>query len=891
MLRIKSTLTESKLLRAAFILTVFLLADSCSPSGPSKEKAEVLPYLNTDLAIEERVNDLVGRMTLEEKISQMINQAPAIERLGIPEYNWWSEGLHGVARAGLATVFPQAIGLGASWDRDLMFRVSTAIADEARAKHHDFAKKDKRFIYQGLTLWSPNINIFRDPRWGRGQETYGEDPYLTARLAVEFIKGLQGDDSVYYKTIATVKHFAVHSGPEINRHTFNAVIGEKDLYETYLPQFEIGIKEAKAYSLMCAYNRYNGEACCSSGKLLDNVLRQDWDFSGFVVSDCGAIEDIYAHHKIVSTPAEAAALAVKSGTDLECGKVYLSLKEAVQKNLITEKEIDVSVKRLFTARFKLGMFDPDDMVKYANIPYSVVDSKEHKAMALEAAQKSIVLLKNENKTLPLKKDIGTLAVIGPNSDEWLMLLGNYNGVPSDAVTPLRGIKEKLKNTNVLYAQGCELADGMPTYKTIPGGVLFSGTENGLKGEYFNNTDLSGTPLYTSTDKDVDMNWSEKAPRNDMNDDSFSIRWTGELVPDKTAMYQLGFVSTTNTRLYLNDSLVAKTIYHFRDEYGDPRLRKSPVMKLEAGKRYKIKLEAIETYADAQVQLVWARPQPDLKKEALEVAKKADAIVMCMGLTARMEGEEMDIVIDGFNAGDRTKIDLPKPQQQLIKEIAALGKPVVLVLLNGSALAINWEQKNIPAILETWYPGQAAGQAIADVLFGDYNPGGKLPVTFYKSEKDLPPFKEYNLTKQTYRYFNGEPLYPFGYGLSYTTFGYENLKVEETYKAGDPVKLSVTVKNTGAVPGDEVVQAYVTHMKAPIKMPIRSLAQFQRITLAPGESKQVDLTITSDAFSIVNMKGERSVVPGEFEIAVGGGQPDVKVGTTVVPGLKTKITLQ
>jgi beta-glucosidase len=624
---------------------------------------------------------------------------------------------------------------------------------------------------------------------------------------------------------------------------------------------------------------------------LDDVLREDWDFSGFVVSDCGAVEDIYAHHKIVSTPAEAAALAVKSGTDLECGKVYLSLKEAVEKNLITEKEIDVSVKRLFTARFKLGMFDPPEMVRYANIPYSVVDSKEHQAIALEAAQKSIVLLKNDKNTLPLKKDIGTLAVIGPNSDEWLMLLGNYNGVPSDAVTPLRGIREKLKNTTVLYAQGSELADGMPTYKTIPAEVLFAGAENGLKGEYFNNVELTGTPLFTATDKNIDMNWSEKAPRNDMEDDNFSVRWTGELVPDKTAVYQLGFVSTTNTRLYLNDSLIARTIYHFRDEYGDPRLRKSPPMKLEAGKRYKIKLEAIETYADAQVQLVWARPQPDLKKEAIDVAKKADAIVMCMGLTARMEGEEMDIVIDGFNAGDRTKIDLPRPQQELIKEISALGKPVVLILLNGSALAINWEQKNIPAIVEAWYPGQAAGHAIADVLFGDYNPGGKLPVTFYKSVNDLPSFKDYNLTKQTYRFFKGEPLYPFGYGLSYTTFGYDGLKVNQTHKAGDPVKVSVNVKNTGTVLGDEVVQVYVSHVDAATKTPLRSLVQFQRVTLNAGESKQVDFTIAAESFAIVNATGEKSIKPGQFDVAVGGGQPGLKVGNWEAPVLTTRISLQ
>jgi beta-glucosidase len=866
--------TMNSLITKIGIVVCVLCADSCTAP---EQKVEVLPYLNPELQFEERVTDLVSRMTLEEKISQMMNQAPAIERLGIPEYNWWSEGLHGVARAGLATVFPQAIGMGATWDRDLMFQVSTAISDEARAKHHDFARKGKRFLYQGLTLWSPNINIFRDPRWGRGQETYGEDPYLTGRLAIEFIKGLQGDDSVYYKTIATVKHFAVHSGPEIDRHTFNAVIGDKDLNETYLPQFEVGIKEGGAYSLMCAYNRYNDEACCTSGKLLNDVLRNDWAFSGFVVSDCDGIVDIYKNHKQVATPAEAAALAVKSGTDLECGKVYLNLKEAVERNLITEKEIDVSVKRLFLARFKLGMFDPPAQVRYANIPYEVVDSKEHKALALEAARKSIVLLKNENNVLPLKKDLKTLAVIGPNADEWLMLLGNYNGVPSDPITPLRGIKEKLKNTNVIYAQGSELADGMPTYRTIPAKALLTDSNKGLKSEYFNNGDLSGQPLFTSSDSLVDKNWSDKAPRKDMDDDNFSVRWSGELVPDKTAVYQLGFISTCNTRLYLNDSLIAKTIYHFRDEYGDPRLRKSPTMKLEAGKKYKIKLEIIETYADAQIQLVWARPQPNLKAEALKAARAADAIVMCVGLTARMEGEEMDIVIDGFKAGDRTKIDLPKPQQELIREINALGKPVIVVLLNGSALAINWEQKNVPAILETWYPGQAAGQALADVLFGDYNPGGKLPVTFYKSTSDLPSFKEYNLTGQTYRFFKGEPLYPFGYGLSYTTFDYKDLVMEDKHKAGEAVKVSVTVINTGQMQGDEVVQVYISR-KNTDHVPVRSLAEFKRVSLASGESKQLEFTIAPDAFSMFNEHGEKVFAPGHFEITVGGGQPLVVMGT-------------
>lgn len=845
---------------------------SCQNSSAYK-----YPFLDPSLSMEARVDDLVSRMTLDEKISQMMNQAPAIERLGIPEYNWWNEGLHGVARAGRATVFPQAIGLAATWDENLMHRVATAIGDEARAKHHEFVRRNKRFLYQGLTMWSPNINIFRDPRWGRGQETYGEDPFLTGRMGVQFIKGLQGDDSVYYKTIATVKHFAVHSGPEPERHVFDAQSSEKDFFETYVPQFEMGIREGKAYSVMCAYNRLNGEACCGSHGLLNELLRQQWQFNGYIVSDCEAITDIYAYHKIVPTPEEAAALAVKSGTDLECGKVFASLKTAVEKQLISEEEINTAVKRLFLARFKLGQFDPPHLVKYAQTPYEVVDNPVHRALALEATRKSIVLLKNENNTLPLKKDLKSIAVIGPNADQWLMLLGNYNGVPAKAVTPLEGIKEKIgSNTKVLFAQGCELADGMPMFYTIPARALFtpSGTP-GLQVEYFNNREWSGDPLFTATDSVLDVNWRDQAPRGDMDDDNFSVRWTGLLQPDQTGTYQFGFISTCNTRLYVEDSLVAKTVYHFRDEYGDPRLRKSVPIHLEAGKRYKIRIEAAESYADAQVQLVWAAPKPDLRQEAIDIARQADAVVLCMGITPRMEGEEMDIAIAGFRGGDRTALELPRVQQQLIRDIHALGKPVVLVLLNGSALAINWEEQNIPAIMEAWYPGQAAGTAIADVLFGDYNPAGRLPVTFYKSAADLPAFDDYSMQGRTYRYFSGEPLYPFGYGLSYSTFQYDQLQADASIRAGDSLRVSVQVKNTGAMAGDEVVQVYLSDAKKVEGHPLRWLAGFTRIHLQPGEARTVNITIRPDAFAFYSADKKRTIVPGTYLISVGGGQPGTK----------------
>jgi beta-glucosidase len=867
-----------KLLQTFSIISIALVISTCK----SKESYQ-FPFLNPNLSVEERVNDLVGRMTLDEKISQMMNASPAIERLGVPEYNWWNECLHGVARAGIATVFPQAIGLGATWDEDMMYRVSTAISDEARAKHHDFVRKGKRLIYQGLTFWSPNINIFRDPRWGRGQETYGEDPFLTGKMAVQFIKGLQGDDPKYFKTIATVKHFAVHSGPEPERHSFDARIDEKDFRETYLPQFEMGVKEGKAYSVMCAYNRLNGEACCGSNHLLTDILRNEWKFDGYVVSDCGAIGDIYQHHKIVPTAEEASALAVKSGCDLECATTFQSLKEAVAKKIITEAEIDVAVKRLFTARFRLGMFDRPELVKYAQIPYSVVDSKENHDLALEAAHKSIVLLKNDNNLLPLKKDIKTIGVIGPNADQATMLLGNYNGMPSDPITPLRGIREKLPNAKILYAQGAEVAEGLPSFTVIPAKALSHDNTSGLKTDYYDNKEFKGNILFSETDSNLNANWKDKSPRDDMNDDNFGVRWTGEITASETGLYQLGIITTCKVNFYLGDTIIVNTSYHFRDEFSDPRLRKSVPIKLEAGKKYKLKIEAGESYGDAQVQLVWsvprANPKEELKKQAIEVAKQSDVVILCMGLTARLEGEEMDIAIDGFKGGDRTKLELPSVQEELIKEIQALGKPVVLVLLNGSALAVNWEKEKIPAIIEAWYPGQAAGTAIADVLFGDYNPGGRLPVTFYKSVSDLPSFEDYNITTQTYRYFTGQPLYPFGYGLSYTTFTYDNLSIGKEYKAGNEVKLSINVKNTGSIGGDEVVQVYVSNENRTGHIPLRALKAFKRIHLDAGETKTVDLMIKPDAFTVLNEANQRVTVPGKFSIAVGGGQPGVKLKTS------------
>jgi beta-glucosidase len=840
-----------------------------------KDPYENLPaYKNPNLSIEERLDDLISKMTLAEKAYQLVNDAAAIERLDVPRYNWWNECLHGVARAGLATVFPQAIGLAATWDTELMHRVAEAISDEARAKHHEFIRRGKRGIYQGLTFWSPNINIFRDPRWGRGMETYGEDPYLTARLAVEFVKGLQGNDNRYLKVIATPKHYAVHSGPEPDRHTFDAQTDERTLRETYLPHFRACVEEANAFSVMCAYNRYKGEACCGSKRLLTTILREEWGFKGYVVSDCGAIADIFRNHKVVETSAEAAALGIKSGCDLNCGSQYKNLLEAVEKGFITESEIDVSVRRLFRARFKLGMFDPPEMVPYTKIPYSVVDCRKHSELALEAARKSIILLKNDDNILPLKKDLHTIAVIGPNADDVEVLLGNYNGNPSDPVTPLRGIREKVsKNTKVIYALGCEWAQNLPHFEVIPSSALFTAQQgdkqNGLKAEYFNNRDLEGEPVFTRIDKTVDFNWSDSAPRQDFDDDNFAVRWTGVLVPPVTGKYALGGWGFNGFRIHLEDELLVR----FNGRHHPRKTHK--IVELEKGQPYRIKIEFFESSEDAHVQLLWSVPGKDYESEAVEKARQADVVIMVMGLSPRLEGEEMRVDVDGFKGGDRLNLKMPAIQEKLIKTIDGLGKPTVLVLLNGSALAVNWANENIPAIVEAWYPGQAAGQAIADVLFGDYNPGGRLPVTFYKSVDQLPPFNDYTMKGHTYRYFDGEPLYPFGFGLSYSNFQYTNLQVPKTVQPDQDISISVDIQNIGEIAGDEVVQLYVTDIEASVPVPLRSLQGFQRVYLEPGEKRNVTFTLTPKKISLLDENYRRVVEPGLFEVAVGGKQPGFK----------------
>jgi beta-glucosidase len=859
----------------SFIL-IFLFSFHCFLSAD--ENNQIPDYLNPDLPVEIRVDNLVSRMTLEEKVSQMVNHARAIPRLQVPEYGWWNECLHGVARAGIATVFPQAIGLAATWNTDLMFQVADVISTEARAKHHDFLKKGELGRNNGLTFWSPNVNIFRDPRWGRGQETYGEDPYLAARMGVAFVKGLQGNDPNYFKTIATPKHYAVHSGPEPERHTFDAITDKRDLYDTYLPAFKACVEEGGAYSVMCAYNRYLGEACCGSSRLLNEILREKWGFEGYVVSDCGAITDIFRNHHLVDTAPEAAALAVKSGTDLNCGYVYDPiLIEAVKQGLITEDEIDVSVKRLFTARFKLGMFDPLEKIPYAQIPIEDNDSETHRQLSIRAAQESIVLLKNKNNLLPLKKDLKKIAVVGPTADSYRMLIGNYNGTPSKHVTLLQGIQNKVSDqTEVVYAQGCDLVKEGTIAYDLSSEMLSVEGQPGLKAEYFKNIELDGEPFHTRVDPLTRSNWIWGAYIPELRwGMEFGIQWTGTITVPESGDYNFIVKGADGYRLSIDSQILVE------DWTEHDMTTKSNHIVLEGGRAYSFQLAFFQKSGWPFLSVQWERLNVDHFKNAVDLASNSDVIIFTGGITAQLEGEEMPVDLEGFKGGDRTKIGLPKVQQDLIKAIYQTGKPVVLVLSSGSALAVNWAQKHIPAILQIWYPGQEGGTALANVLFGDYNPGGRLPITFYKSVDQLPPFEDYSMKGRTYRYFEGEPLYAFGYGLSYTKFTYQNLKFPKKLEIGESLNISVQVKNSGIVAGDEVVQLYVHDVEAPVATPIWALQGMKRIHLKPGEIRDVTFTIIPEQLAFINHDGQAILEPGSFKIAVGGALPGTAPATTGV----------
>jgi beta-glucosidase len=860
------------LLRASlFVFTLvlcLLTASSATTQTPKPDPAA--PYLDPKLPLDRRVDDLISRMTLEEKVSQMMNAAPAIPRLGIPQYDWWNEALHGVAFSGVATVFPQAIGLGATFDPQLVNRVANVISDEARAKYHEAQRRGNYNRFYGLTFWSPNINIFRDPRWGRGQETYGEDPYLTSRLGVAFVKGLQGDDPKYLKVVATPKHYAVHSGPEPERHRFDAAASERDERETYLPAFRATVMEARAASVMCAYNRTNGEPCCANTHLLGDLLRGEWGFDGYVVSDCGAIEDIYKRHNFVKTAEEASALAVKKGTDLECGDSYKALVNSVKQGLISEAEIDRALKRLFEARFRLGMFDPPELVPFAKIPFSVNDSEAHRQLALEAARESIVLLKNENNALPLRKDLKSIAVIGPNADNVQVLLGNYNGQPSRATTPLAGIRQHVSSgTKVLYALGTPLTEIYAT--PVPASALRGPNgEHGFKAEYFANKTLEGAPVLTRVDPEINFDWGMSNPGPGIPADDFSARWTGKIVANTSGKYRFGAIADDGVRVYVDGKLIAEDW----TEHAPATI--TGEVTFEAGRSYDVKMEYYEGKIGAVAKLVWQPPVVTNVApfaEAVDAAKQADTVVLVLGLASSLEGEEMNVREPGFLGGDRTDIKLPARQQGLLEAVAATGKPLVVVLLSGSALAVNWANEHAAAIVQAWYPGEEGGTAIADTLFGDYNPAGRLPVTFYKSVEQLPPFENYHMDGRTYRFFKGEPLYPFGHGLSYTRFKYSGFIVSSPrLSAADEVTVSATVENAGSRAGEEVVQLYLTDLAASVRVPIRSLAGIERVFLKPGERRVISFTIEPRQLAVITDDGRTVVEPGDFKVAIGGKQP-------------------
>ena len=857
--------------RLTLAVCLLPLLPPAPPAAAQANESARPDYLDPRLPVARRVEDLVRRMTLEEKVAQMMNKAPAIERLGVPAYDWWNEALHGVAYAGRATVFPQAIGLAAAWDRALMRRVATAVSDEARAKHHEAVRRDQRRRFYGLTFWSPNINIFRDPRWGRGHETYGEDPHLTARLGVEFVRGMQGDDPKYLKTIATPKHYAVHSGPEPERHVFDARASERDMRETYLPAFRAAVVEAKAGSVMCAYNRVNGEPACASGRLMGDLLRGEWGFDGYVVSDCDAVADIYKHHKFTKTEEEGVALAVRSGTELTCGYEYRALIPAVKQGLISEAEIDAAVRRLFAARFRLGMFDPPEQVAYARIPFEVNDSPAHRELARAAARESVVLLKNDGNTLPLRKDLKAIAVVGPNADSLEALLGNYHGIPSKWTTPVEGIRQKVSpSTRVIHAMGTTLTG--EALLPVPASALSQADgAPGLRAEYFANKELQGEPAVTRADARLDFDWFTDPPDPALPMDNFSARWTGRITAPASGTYQLGARADDAVRVYVDDRL-------FIDAWRDGSVKTTvKPFEMEAGRAYKLRVEFYDRYADATAKLVWGPPRlaETMFDEAVRAAREADVVVMALGLAPSIEGEERDVKLEGFRGGDRTSLELPKPQDELLRAVHAAGKPVVLVLFSGGGLGVNWADANVPAVVQAWYPGEEGGAGLADVLFGDYNPAGRLPVTFYKSASQLPPFDDYGMEGKTYRYFRGEPLYPFGHGLSYTRFEYRDLKVKRSVKAGEKVRVSAEVRNAGALEGDEVAQLYVTDADAPPPAPLRSLKGFERVRLRPGESRRVSFTLAPEDLALTDDAGRRFLEPGEFKVTVGGKQPGFK----------------
>ncbi len=851
---------------AVLLLALFLSAAKAQEQTPA--------YLNPKLPPEQRAADLVKRMTLEEKASQLVNQARPIPRLHVPAYDWWSEALHGVAVNG-TTEFPEPIGLAATFDTDAIHRMAVVIGTEGRIVHAKEIKANDgaSSIFHGLDFWAPNINIFRDPRWGRGQETYGEDPFLTARMGVAFVEGMQGTDPKYYRVISTPKHYAVHSGPEPTRHVADVTVSKHDELDTYLPAFRATVTEAKAGSVMCAYNSINGEPACANQFLLEDQLRGKWKFGGYVVSDCGAVVDIYQNHHFKPTQAQASAISLQRGMDNECVDFTFKVKDnhdykpyldAVQQGYLKESDIDKALVRLFTARMKLGMFDPPDMVPYTKINEDELNSPEHRELARKIADEAMVLLKNDG-TLPLKTSGVKLAVIGPLASQTRVLLGNYNGIPTHTVSILEGLRKEFAGDSIQYVAGTQFLNH--NADPVPASAL-----SGLKVSYSKldmtniNRPEAMKPLAESTVSTLDAA-NQPIPAEAANVHPLAIRYEGTLTAPETGDYNLGLKANGFFRIQLDGKNVTSSYG------GNASEAKLGRVHLEAGRPAALRVEYTPPEkGKPAAQLVWSkvdlRPQP----EAIEAAKNADVVVAVLGISSELEGEEMQVSEPGFKGGDRTSLDLPKPEEDLLEALVATGKPVVLVLTNGSALSVNWAKAHVNAILDAWYPGEEGGTAVAETLSGKNNPAGRLPVTFYTGVDQLPPFESYAMKGRTYRYFDGTPLWPFGYGLSYTTFSYSGLKLPSSVSAGQPMTAAVTVTNTGKVAGDEVAQLYLSFPDVK-GAPIRALRGFRRVHLAPGQSQTVQFELKPRDLSMVTDDGKIIVPEGKYSVSVGGGQPN------------------
>ena len=831
--------------------------------------AQNFPYQNPELSAKERAKDLCSRLTLEEKAMLMLDESPAIPRLGIKKFFWWSEALHGAANMGNVTVFPEPVAMAASFNPDLLYKCFDVASTEFRAQYnhrmHDLNGEDEKF--HSLSVWTPNVNIFRDPRWGRGQETYGEDPYLTSVMGVQVVRGLQGpEDAKYRKLWACAKHYAVHSGPEYTRHTANVTnVSPRDFWETYMPAFKTLVQDAKVREVMCAYQRLDDDPCCGSNRLLQTILRDEWGFEYLVVSDCGAVSDFYTSHKSSSSPITASAKATIAGTDVECGYgyAYRSIPEAVRRGLITEAEVDKHVIRLLEGRFDLGEMDDPSLVEWSKIPYSAMSTKASAQLSLDMARQTIVLLQNKGNILPLKKNAEKIAVIGPNADNTPMMWGNYNGTPNKTVTILDGIKAKQKK--LFYAAGCDLTYDKVMECHIASECVAPDGKKGLKGTFWNNRKMEGAPVttqyYTAPIAVTTFGMHNFAPGVQLED--FSAKYETVFTPKESGEYVVNVDGCGHFELYIDGE--RKFMHHI--------WRTTPnrvPIQAEKGKSYNIEVRFshIHTY-NANLAINIAKELPIDYQQTIAQLKGIDKVIFVGGIAPSLEGEEMPVDIDGFKGGDRTHIELPKVQRDFLRALKEAGKQVVFVNCSGSAIALLPESENCDAILQAWYPGQEGGTAVADVLFGDVNPSGKLPVTFYKSSSQLPDYEDYSMKGRTYRYFN-DPLYAFGYGLSYTSFeiGEATSQVD-----GDAITVTAAVKNTGVRKGTETVQLYIRNLQDP-DGPLKSLRGFQRVTLNPGETKSVDINLDRKSFEFWDPEtNTMRTKPGQYEILYGNSSQD------------------